>query len=73
MITDNTGTAAVNEALSTVWSIDGNSAAASGTWSGQMYDDDDDDGSNVPSTVLGTFQSSFGSIGQMVGGFGASK
>ena len=41
-------------------------AQASGT-------DRKDDGSNVPANVIGTFQSSFGSIGQMVGGFGAEK
>jgi len=67
-----------DERLGTVWSIDGNSASASGSWSGQVYDAapagaDNDDGSTVPTTVLGTFQSSFGSIGQMVGAFGAEK
>ena len=58
-----------NVADTTVWSIDGESAAASGTWSGQMYGLVKD--STVPATVTGTLQSSFGSIGQMVGGFGA--
>ena len=75
-ITDNAGTADVNESLSTVWSIDGNAASASGTWSGQMYDEavgDADDGSNVPTSVLGTFQSMFGSTHTMVGAFGATK
>ena len=79
-IPDDTTTADVDETTGTVWSIDGNSAAMSGNWSGQMYDDAtsaattaDDDGSNVPTTVIGTFQSSFGSIGQMVGGFGAER
>lgn len=75
-IEDNTDTPDVNEAMSTVWSIDGNSAAASGTWNGQMYDEaqgDDDDGSNIPTTVLGSFSSEFGSIGRMVGAFGATN
>ena len=62
----------------TVWSIDGNKAPASGTWSGQMYDEmpgdaPDGDGSNIPTTVTGTFYSEFGDIGRMVGAFGADK
>ena len=61
----------------TVWSINGNKAAASGTWSGTMYDEavtgDDNDGSNLPTTVIGTFYSEFSTIGRMVGGFGANK
>ena len=68
-------------AATTVWSIDGNKAPASGTWSGTMYDEmpgntDDTppgDGSNIPTTVTGTFSSDFGSIGRMVGAFGANK
>ena len=31
------------------------------------------DGSNVPTTVIGTFYSEFGSIGRMAGAFGATK
>ncbi len=64
---------------STVWSIDGNKASASGTWSGQMYDEAPGvpsaggDGSNVPTTVTGTFYSEFGSTHRMVGGFAAEK
>ena len=62
----------------TVWSIDGNKASASGTWSGQMYDEmpgdpPGGDGSDIPTTVTGTFYSEFSSIGRMVGGFGANK
>ncbi len=60
-----------NVADTTVWSIDGNSAAASGTWSGQMYGTVKN--SDVPANVTGRFESSFGSIGQMVGAFGAEK
>ena len=62
----------------TVWSINGNKAPASGTWSGTMYDElpgnaPDGDGSNIPTTVTGTFYSEFSTIGRMVGGFGADK
>ena len=62
----------------TVWSIDGNEAPASGTWSGTMYDEmpgnaPDGDGSNIPTTVTGTFYSEFSTIGRMVGAFGAEK
>ncbi len=62
-----------NDSMTTVWSIDGKSAAASGTWNGQMYDEAPTDGSNVPTTVLGRFQSHFGSTHTMVGAFGATK
>ena len=66
-----------NEAM-TVWSIDGNKAPESGTWSGQVYDEmpgdaPDGDGSNIPTTVTGTFYSEFSTIGRMVGAFGATK
>ena len=58
----------------TVWTINGNAAEPSGTWSGTMYDEavgDGDDGSNLPTTVTGTFYSEFSTIGRMVGAFGA--
>ena len=62
----------------TVWSINGNKAPASGTWSGTMYDEmpgnpPNGDGSNIPTTVTGTFYSEFSTIGRMVGAFGANK
>ena len=62
----------------TVWSINGNKAPASGSWSGTMYDEmpgdpPDGDGSNIPTTVTGTFYSEFSTIGRMVGAFGADK
>ena len=62
----------------TVWSINGNKADASGTWSGTMYDEKpgnapNGDGSNIPTTVTGTFYSEFSTIGRMVGAFGAEK
>ena len=66
-----------NEAM-TVWSIDGNKAPESGGWSGQMYDEmpgdaPAGDGSTVPTTVTGTFNSEFSTIGRMAGAFGANK
>ena len=76
---DDPDTSSVNEATDmTVWSIDGNSAAADGTWSAQMYDEmpgnqPNGDGSNVPTSVTGTFQSHFGSTHTMVGAFGAER
>jgi hypothetical protein len=62
----------------TVWSINGNKAPASGTWRGTMYDEmpgdpPGGDGSNIPTTVTGTFYSEFSTIGRMVGAFGAEK
>ena len=62
----------------TVWSINDNAAPASGTWSGTMYDEmpgnaPTGDGSNIPTTVIGTFYSEFSTIGRMVGGFGVNK
>jgi hypothetical protein len=76
--TDDGSTTDVNEALATTWSIDGTSAPASGTWSGQMYDEmpgnpPNGDGSNIPTTVTGTFYSEFSDVGRMVGAFGANK
>ena len=75
--TDAPGTTA-DERLGTTWSIDGNSAERSGTWSGQMYDEmpgsaPGGDGSNIPTTVTGTFYSEFSTIGRIVGAFGADK
>ncbi len=73
-----TATPTVDDSRTTVWSIDGNTAGASGTWSGQMYDEAlapaaASDGSTVPTSVTGTFQSQFGSTHSMVGGFGAER
>ena len=71
-------TAVANAADRTIWSIDGNSAGESGGWSGQAYDEKPGntptgDGSNVPTTLIGTFHSEFGSTHTMVGAFGATK
>ena len=56
----------------TVWSIGGAKGAVSGAWEAVMYDDPDDD-SNVPTSVVGTFNSEIGSTHSMVGAFGAEK
>ena len=62
----------------TVWTINGVKAAASGAWSGTMYDEmpgnqPSGDGSNLPTTVTGTFFSEYSSRGRMAGAFGADK
>ena len=67
-------TTADDDDAKTVWSINGNPASAAGSWSGTMYDEatgTDDDGSNVPTTVTGTFSSEYGSTHSMVGAFAA--
>ncbi len=79
--TDDVATTTVDEAMGTTWSIGDNSGGRSGTWSGQMYDEKPGDpsatgpgdGSNIPTTVTGTFYSEFSTIGRMVGAFGAEK
>ena len=75
---DNPDTIGIDESeVGTVWSIDGNSAAASGTWTANVHDEKPGDapagdGSDVPTSVTGTFQSDFGSTHTMVGAFGAT-
>ena len=59
-----------------MWSINGNAAAAN--WEGGMFDETPGnhptgDGSNVPTTVIGGFESYFGTTHSMVGAFGATK
>ena len=77
--TDDPNTSSVDESVTqTMWSIDGNSATASGTWNAMAYDEKPGDaprgdGSNVPTSVTGTFQSLFGSTHNIVGAFGATK
>lgn len=57
----------------TVWSIGENSGGASGSWTAQMFDEAEADGSNVPTSVVGSFSSSIGTTHSMVGAFGATK
>ncbi len=60
---------------STVWTIGGNAAAASGMWSGDLKDTaaTATDVSGVPKIATGTFYTEFGTAGRMVGAFGANK
>ena len=72
----NTGSVpSVQDPGTTVWSINGNAAAASGSWKAQMYDEvpSEKDGSDVPTTAIGSFESQYGESGRMVGAFGANK
>ena len=79
--TANADATMADERLGTTWSIDGTASDRSGTWSGTMYDEmpgntDDTppgDGNNIPTTVTGTFYSTYGNVGHMVGAFGADK
>ena len=57
-------------AATTVWTIGEDAAAASGTWSGSLKDTGDD---GVPNVGTGTFHSTYGQDGRMVGAFGANK
>ena len=54
----------------TVWTIDDTAAAASGEWSGSLYDNGAD---GVPKVGTGTFYSTYGQDGKMVGAFGVNK
>ncbi len=54
----------------TVWTIDGTAAAASGEWSGSLQDNGTD---GVPKVGTGTFYSTYGQDGKMVGAFGVNK
>ena len=54
----------------TVWTIGGTAAAADGGWTGTLYDNDT---GGVPQVATGTFYSTYGSAGRMVGGFGANQ
>ena len=54
----------------TVWTIGDTAADADGQWSGSLDDKGDDD---VPNVATGTFYSTYGTAGRMVGGFGATK
>ena len=71
--TDKFATADTPSGDQTVWSIGGNKSAASGMWEAQMYDEKMDDGSNVPTSVVGSFMSSISNTHEMVGAFGATK
>ena len=60
----------------TVWTIDGNKGASSGSWEAQMFDEavgPANDDSNVPTSVVGSFSSNHQRTHEMVGAFGATK
>ena len=54
----------------TEWTIGGNAADDSGQWSGSLQENGDD---GVPAIATGTFYSTYGTSGRMVGAFGANK
>ena len=58
------------DANDTVWTIGGTAAAASGEWSGYLYNNGAD---GVPKVVNGVFDSTYGHEGRIVGGFGADR
>ena len=56
--------------VGTVWTMDGTAGAKSGQWRGSLQNNGDDD---VPMVGTGTFHSTFGADGNMVGAFGVNK
>ena len=65
------GQNASSEEYGTVWTIDGKAADAAGQWRGNLYENDATSG--VPQVATGTFHSTYGRAGQMVGAFGANE
>lgn len=53
----------------TTWSIGGTAAGDSGEWSGRLYKQND---GGVPTVGTGTFYTTYGRGGRMVGAFGAN-
>ena len=56
-------------AVGTVWTIGGEAAAKSGSWSGNLREMGDN---NVPDVATGTFHTQYGHGNSMVGAFGAN-
>ena len=71
--TPNFGTNDTDDDDQTVWSINGAKSPASGAWQAQMFDENANDDSNVPTSVVGSFNSTIGTTHTMVGAFGAEK
>ncbi len=64
------GTDADSAEVGTVWTLGGTAGAKSGQWRGSLQNNGDDD---VPMVGTGTFHSTFGADGNMVGAFGVNK
>ncbi len=63
-------TSAANEGnQKTTWTMGGSAASAAGAWSGTLYENND---GGVPKVGTGTFHSTYGNIGRMVGAFGVN-
>ena len=65
-----TGGISRSAADDTVWTIGSSAADASGTWSGTLQDNGTDD---VPKVGTGTFHTTYGTDGRMVGAFGVNR
>ena len=65
------GADGTGDPMETEWTIDDTAAAAAGQWSGNFRNVDADTG--VPQVATGTFYSTYGTAGRMVGAFGANK
>ncbi|MYI24097.1 MAG: hypothetical protein F4109_01485 [Gammaproteobacteria bacterium] len=57
-------------AIQTEWTIDGTPADDAGSWTGSLQENDN---SGVPAIATGTFYSTYGTAGSLVGAFGANK
>jgi hypothetical protein len=68
-----TATAFAAGSMTTEWDIGGNAKGA-GTWTVGMYgeDDDADTDANYPLAAVGEFDASLGTVGSIVGAFGAT-
>ena len=64
------GSDGTGDPMETVWTIGDAAAKADGQWSGTLYDNGDD---GVPKVGTGTFNSTYGQDGRMVGAFGVNK
>ena len=70
-VIDGLGGDANDVSVGTVWTIGETAAAAAGAWSGNLREQDSATG--VPATATGTFHSTYGTDGSMVGAFGADE
>ncbi len=70
-VIDGLGGDANDEQVGTVWTIGETAADAGGQWSGALYNNEAVSG--VPQVATGTFYSTYGEAGRMVGAFGANE